>query len=246
MELSVLFIMSINMKILSYLLGLGAVASLITLNLSPASAQVGNGSDNGNTFTSTVNAGGGGVVGGGGSGYAAQSQAAVNQVSQSLTANSIGDQATFDTINGGEPAPLVTSLVPSGVAPDGATGKAATALATTVKGMRSGNGEINASKLSAAVPAYNEYVKALVGELGPEKALSSAPAGQKALQGFLGQLVQAANQAAPAPAPSAAPTTPDSSAPPAPGAPPAPDAPPATGAPSTPTTPDPSAPPTPK
>ena len=34
------------MKILSYLLGLGAVASLITLNLSPASAQVGNGSDN--------------------------------------------------------------------------------------------------------------------------------------------------------------------------------------------------------
>lgn len=237
------------MKILSYLLGLGAVASLITLNLSPASAQVGNGSDNGNTFTSTVNAGGGGVVGGGGSGYAAQSQAAVNQVSQSLTVNSIGDQATFDTINGGEPAPLVTALVPSGVAPDGATGKAATALATTVKGMRSGNGEINASKLSAAVPAYNEYVKALVGELGPEKALSSAPAGQKALQGFLGQLVQAANQAAPAPSapssPSApsAPTTPEPSAPsapgapstpPAPGAPSAPSMPPAPGAPSTP------------
>ena len=226
------------MKILSYLLGLGAVASLISLNLSPASAQVGNGSDNGNTFTSTVNAGGGGVVGGGGSGYAAQSQAAVNQASQSVTAATIGDQATFDTINGGEPAPLVTALVPTGVAPDGATGKAASALATTVKGMRSGNGEINASKLSAAVPAYNEYVKALVGELGPDKALSSAPTGQKALQGFLGQLVQAANQAAPAPAPSApapAPSTPtpEPSAPSAPGAPPAPGAP-APGAPPTP------------
>jgi hypothetical protein len=225
------------MKISSYLLGLGAVASVVTLNLTPATAQIGNGSDNGNIFNSVVNTGGGGVVGSGGPAYAAPAQSAVNQFSQSLTANSVGDAATFDTINGAAPAPLVTALLPAGVAADGATGKAATNLATTVQGMRAGNGDINAQKLNASVGAYNDYVKALVGELGPEKALSDAPAGQKALQGLLGQLVQVASQAAPAapaaaPAPSApaTPSTPDPAAPPAPAtpdpaAPPAPSTP---------------------
>lgn len=226
------------MKISSYVLGLGAVASLISLNLTAANAQVGNGSDNGNTFTSIVNAGGGGARGGGQPSYASASQTAVNQFSQSLTANSLGDQATFDTINGGDPAPLVAALLPSGVAADGATGKAATTLATAVKGMRSSNGDISAPKLNAAVPAYNEYVKALVGELGPEKALASAPTGQKALQGLLSQLVQVASQAAPAPAQSS-PSTP--SAPSMPSNPPAPTTPSAPGTPdtTTPTTPPP-------
>jgi hypothetical protein len=197
------------MKISAYLLGLLAVASPIVVSVS-ANAQVGNGSDNGNTFTSIVNAGGGGVRGGSGQpSYPSTSQSAVDQFSQSLTANSLGDQATFDTINGGEPGPLVAALVPSGVAADGATGKAAATLATTVQGMRGGNGNINATKLSAAVPAYNEYVKALVGELGPEKALANAPNGQKALQGLLSQLVQVASQSAPTGTPSA-PSTPPS------------------------------------
>jgi hypothetical protein len=209
------------MKISSYLLGLGAVASLVALSLTPANAQVGNGSDNGNTFNSITNTGGGGVVGGGEPSYASANQSAVNQLSQSLTANTVGDAATFDVINGAAPAPLVASLLPTGVAADGATGKAATTLATTVQGMRSGNGNINATKLNASVGAYNEYVKALVGELGPEKALASAPAGQKALQMVLGQLIQAASSApaaAPAPAPVTppAPTTPEPTAPPAP------------------------------
>jgi hypothetical protein len=228
------------MKISSYLLGLGALASLAAVNLAPANAQVVNGSDNGNTFTSVTNAGGGGGRSGGEPSYNAQSQSAVNQYSQSLTANSLGDQAAFDTINGGAPAPLVASLLPSGVAADGATGKAATTLATTVQGLRAGNGNINASKLNAAVPAYNDYVKALVGELGPEKAVASGPAGQKALQSLLTQLVGVANQAAPAVAPSApaAPSTPS-----APGAPSAPTVP---GAPSAPPAPEPTAPPTPK
>ncbi|WP_310429144.1 hypothetical protein [Chamaesiphon sp. VAR_48_metabat_135_sub] len=216
------------MKISSYLLGLGAVASLVALNLNPANAQLGNGSDNGNTFTSVTSVGGGGVIGGGEPTYASQSQTAVNQLSQSLTANTVGDAATFDVVNGAEPAPLVAGLLPAGVAPDGPTGKAATVLATTVKGMRSGNGNINATKLNASVGAYNEYVKAMVGELGPEKAVTSAPSGQKALQGLLGQLIQTANSATPtvAPTPSAAPA-PDAApapvAPPAPGAPPAPE-----------------------
>ncbi len=220
------------MKISSYLLGLGAVTSLVALNLAPVNAQVGNGSDNGNTFTSVTNVGGGGIVGGSGeAGYASQSQSAVNQFSQSLTANAVGDAATFDVINGAAPAPLVAALLPAGAAADGATGKAATNLATTVQGMRGGNGNINAAKLNASVGAYNEYVRAMVGELGPEKAVAGAPIGQKALQGLLGQLVQVANQAAPAP--SAAPAAPAPSAPPAapsapaPGAPPEPSAPPA-------------------
>ncbi len=219
------------MKISSYLLGLSAITSLVALNLAPANAQFLNGSDNGNTFTSVTNVGGGGIVGGNGEiGYASQSQAAVNQFSQSLTANAVGDAATFDVINGAAPAPLVATLLPAGVAADGATGKAATTLATTVQGMRAGNGNINATKLNASVGAYNDYVKALVGELGPEKAVAGAPTGQRALQGLLGQLIQVANQAAPAAAPSApapsAPAVPSTpampSAPPAPSAPPVP------------------------
>ena len=225
------------MKISSYLLGLSAVTSLVALNLAPVNAQIVNGYDNGNIFTSVTNAGGGGIVGGnGGSGYASQSQNAVNQFSQSLTANAVGDAATFDVVNGAAPAPLVAALLPAGVAADGATGKAATTLATTVQGMRAGNGNINATKLNASVGAYNDYVKALVGELGPEKAVAGAPVGQKALQGLLGQLVQVANQAAPAAAPAApsAPTAPAPTAPPAPstpGMPGAPSAPPAPGTP---------------
>jgi hypothetical protein len=208
------------MKI-SSLLALGAVASLIAIDLVPANAQVGNGSDNGNTFTSITNTGGGGAVGGGEPAYASQSQSAVNQFSQSLTANSIGDQATFDTINGGASAPLVAALLPTGVPADGATGKAAANLANTVQGMRSGNGNISATKLNAAVPAYNDYVKTLVGEVGPEKAVATAPAGQKALQGLLSQLVQVANQSAPATTtpPTVTPATPDPTTPTTPPAP---------------------------
>jgi hypothetical protein len=215
------------MKISSYLLGLSAITSLVALNLAPANAQFLNGSDNGNTFTSVTNVGGGGIVGGNGSvGYASPSQTAVNQFSQSLTANAVGDAATFDVVNGAAPAPLVASLLPTGVAADGATGKAATTLATTVQGLRAGNGNINATKLNASVGAYNDYVKALVGELGPEKAVAAAPTGQRALQGLLGQLIQVANQAAPAAAPSAPAPSAPSTAPAMPSAPPAPSAPP--------------------
>lgn len=227
------------MKISSYLLGMGAVASLVALNVTPANAQVGNGSDNGNIFTSITNVGGGGVVGGGEPTYASQSQSAVNQFSQSLTANSVGDAATFDVMNGGAPGPLVAALLPAGVPADGATGKAATNLANTVQGLRSGNGNISATKLNASVGAYNDYIKAYVGEVGPEKALTDAPVGQKALQGVLGQLIQVANQSAP----TAAPT----STPPAETQPPAPTAPqPVPSTPSTPVTPEPTAPPAPK
>ncbi|WP_295618829.1 hypothetical protein [Chamaesiphon sp. GL140_3_metabinner_50] len=229
------------MKISSYLLSVGVVATLATIALAPAQAQIGNGSDNGNTFNSITNTGGGGIVGGGEPSYTSTSQSAVNQFSQSLTANSVGDAATFDVINGAAPAPLVAALLPTGVAADGATGKAAVNLASTVQGMRSGNGNISATKLNASVGAYNEYVKALVGEVGPEKAINSAPAGQKALQGVLGQLIQIANQSAPAPA-----STPSAPTPPVPSTPSAPSTPSTPSTPPAPSTPDPTTPPTPK
>ncbi|MCY7336091.1 MAG: hypothetical protein LH613_07750 [Chamaesiphon sp.] len=230
------------MKISSYLLGLGTVATLAALNLAPASAQVGNGSDNGNIFNSIVNTGGGGSVGGGEPSYASQSQSAVNQLSQSLTANTVGDAATFDVMNGAAPAPLVAALLPTGAAADGATSRAAANLANNVQGLRSGDGNINPTKLNASVGAYNEYVKALVGELGPENALTNAPVGQKALQGVLGQLIQVANQSAPsnsAPTPSApSGGSGGTGTPPAPNAPiPTPAAPPGGPDPSTPPTP---------
>ena len=99
--------------------------------------------------------------------------------------------------------------------------------------MRASNGNISATKLNASVGAYNDYVKALVGEVGPEKAIKEAPNGQKALQGLLGQLIQIANQSAPA----------DSSAPPV--TPPPAETPPAGTPPATPSTPEPTPPPAP-
>ena len=123
------------MKISSYLLGLGAVAtSLVALNLAPASAQIGNGSDNGNIFNSITSTGGGGSVGSGEPSYVSGSQNSVNQLSQSLTANAVGDAATFDVINGSAPAPLVAALLPTGVTADGATGIDANRLAIRSKG----------------------------------------------------------------------------------------------------------------
>lgn len=232
------------MKISSYLLGMGAVASLVAINITPAHAQSVNGSDNGNIFNSVTGTGGGGVRGGGEPSYEAQSQSAVNQFSQSLNANSVGDAATFDVINGAAPAPLVAALLPSGVPADGATGKAATNLANTVQGMRASNGNISATKLNASVGAYNDYIKAYVGEVGPDKALANAPSGQKALQGLLGQLVQIANQSAPAAAP--APSAPSGTTPPAPSTPSAPTVPSTPSMPSTPSPTEPTAPPAPK
>ena len=177
------------MKQLTYLFGMATIAMLA--NSTPGSAQIAGGNDNGSgkEAISAPLAGNRRTV------YAPQSQNAVDRFSQGLTANSVGDAATFDVINGSSPAPLVAALLPSGVATDGATGKAAVSLATTIQGLRAGNGNIDAAKLNASVVAYNEYVKALVGEIGAEKAAIVAPIGQKALQGLLTQLIQVANQA---------------------------------------------------
>jgi hypothetical protein len=213
-----------NMKLSYYWLGLGVVASAIALNLNPAQAQLTNGSDFTGIAAQATTVGGGGQKGSGGATFEPQAQAAVDQVGQSLNANNVGDATVFDVMNGADPAPLVTALVPQGAAADGATAKAAIAAASAVQGLRNANGTINAGKLAPAVDAYNQYINAMVGEVGPQKALDSAPPAQKALQVSLGQLVQVANQAAPAPAPG-------SGAPPAPapapgsGAPPAPPAP---------------------
>ena len=49
---------------------------------------------------------------------------------------------------------------------------------------------------SASAGAFNQYVKALVGELGPDAAVATAPSAQKVVQGLLSQLIRVANQAA--------------------------------------------------
>jgi hypothetical protein len=181
------------MKLSAYLLGLGALASAISIDVTPVLAQVAGGNDNGSGREAITAP----LAGSRQQAYAAQSQSAVDRFSQSLTATSIGDVATFDLINGGAPGPFIAALLPSGVATDSATGKAAANLASTMKGMRAGNGNINAAKLNAAVVAYNEYIKAMVGELGPDRAISSPLSSQKAVQGLLSQLIQVANQSAP-------------------------------------------------
>ena len=181
-----------TMKITAYLLGLGAVTSALLCHLTPVSAQIAGGNDNGSGREAIVAP----LAGSRQSAYIAPSQAAVDRFSQALTASSIGDAATFDVINGGAPAPLVTVLLPTGVAADGATGKAASNLASTIQGLRSPDGKIDARKLNSSVGAFNQYVKALVGELGPDRAVANAPIGQKAVKGLLSQLIQVANQAA--------------------------------------------------
>jgi hypothetical protein len=188
-----------NIKLSPYLLlGLGAVTSTILCNFTPVRAQIAGGNDNG-SGREAISAP---LHRGSQSPEISQRQKAIDQFSQSLTANSVGDAATFDVLNGAAPAQLVAALLPNGIAADGATGKAATRLATTVQGMRSGNGQIDPTKLKASIGDFNNYVKALVGEVGADKALATAPVGQKALQGLFTQLVQVASQAVPAvPAP---------------------------------------------
>ena len=186
------------MKLLAYLFGLGAVTSALLSNLAPVLAQIAGGNDNGSGREAITAP----LAGSRQEAYISQSQVAVDRFSKSLTANSIGDTATFDVINGSAPAPLVAALLPTGVTADGATGIAANRLANTLQGMRSSDGKIDAQKLNGSVGAFNQYVKALVGELGPDRAVATAPVGQKAVQGLLSQLLQVANQAAP-PAPTA-------------------------------------------
>jgi hypothetical protein len=179
------------MKLLACLLGLGAMTGSMLFDPNPVCAQTAGGNDNGsgreaisaprsrNTQSPDT----------------ARRQTALDEFSKSLSANSVGDAVLFDVINGGAQAPLVAALLPTGLTADSATGKAAVTLADTVRGLRAANGNIDTNKLQASIGAFNNYVKTLVGEIGPDKAVTDAPSGQKALQGLLGQLVQVASQA---------------------------------------------------
>ena len=185
------------MKISSYCLGLGATVAVLALNLAPARAEFGSGSDNGNTFTSITDVRGGGLKGSNKPGYPTAVQNAVDGVSQFLTANNAGNSSVFDLMNGAtlSPATIAELFVPAGAAPDGATAQSVVPLVMAIQRIRTGNGGIDAAKLNMALPAYNDYVRAMVGEVGAVKALENAPMGQKTLQVLLGQLVQTASQA---------------------------------------------------
>jgi hypothetical protein len=181
-----------NIKFSLLLFSLCVCANAILSDFNPVFAQVDGGNDNGSGREAITAP----LAGSRQTTYTSQSQAAIDRFSKSLTANSVGDAATFDVINGGAPAALVAVLLPTGVAADGATGQAASTLAKTIQGLRSGDGKIDAVKLNASVGAFNQYVKTLVGEIGPERAVAEAPVGQRAVQGLLTQLVRVANQAA--------------------------------------------------
>ncbi|PSB56303.1 hypothetical protein [Chamaesiphon polymorphus] len=180
------------MKRSSYLLSLGLATGVVVCHLTAVLAQIAGGSDN-HSGKESVSAPRPRNTQ---SPEAARRQTALDEFSKSLSANSVGDAALFDVINGGAPTPLVAALLPTGLAADSATGKAATTLADTVRGLRAANGNIDTNKLQASIGAFNNYVKTLVGEIGPDKAVADAPSGQKALQGLLGQLVQVASQGA--------------------------------------------------
>lgn len=180
------------MKLLACLLGLGAMAGSMLFDLTPVYAQISGGNDNGSgreaiSAPRSRNRQ---------SPEASRRQTALDEFSQSLNANTVGDAVLFDVINGGAPAPLVAALLPTGLAADSATGKAAATLADTVRGLRAANGNIDTNKLQASIGAFNNYVRTLVGEVGPEKAVADASDGQKALRGLLSQLVQVASQGA--------------------------------------------------
>ena len=185
------------MKISSYCLGLGATAAVLALNLAPARAEFGSTSDNGNTFTSVTDVRGGGLRGSSKPGYPAAVQNAVDGVSQFLNANNAGDPDVFALMNGATLAPgtIAELFVPTGAAPDGATAQSVVPLIMAIQGIRTGNGGIDAAKLNMALPAYNDYVSAMVGEVGAVKALANAPTGQKTLQVLLEQFVEMATKA---------------------------------------------------
>jgi hypothetical protein len=176
------------MKLGVYLLGLEVIASVLLGQIFPARAQTAGGNDNGSGRESISAPRPRNRQ----SPESSRRQDALNEFSKSLTANSVGDPATFDVINGGVPAPLVAALLPTGLTTDSATGKAATTLAETVRGLRAENGNIDINKLQASIAAYNNYVKTLVGAVGPDRAVAEAPIGQKALQGLLVGLVRVA------------------------------------------------------
>jgi hypothetical protein len=101
------------------------------------------------------------------------------------------------------PRNWIASLLPAGVAADGATGKAANNLAGTGAGMRSVWKSVRPSSAHQLVPTMTT-LRLLVGETRPREALVVAYR-TKALQSVLGQLIQVASQSSPtaAPAPSA-------------------------------------------
>lgn len=164
-----------NRKVSSLLLALGTLTS--TLGPIPrASAQSvpGNGSNVGNNIQFIFQAPQT-------SAPAALSPTALTnftQFSQSITPNSVGPNL-FSVFNGGSPAALALSLVPSGAAPDGTTAIAAAKVAQSVQGIRDGGGNLNPIKLSIATDSYNEYIKAMVLEIGGAKAIANLTDPQK-------------------------------------------------------------------
>jgi hypothetical protein len=165
-----------NMKISSSLLALATLTSTSLLGFAPVSAQSvpGNGSTVGNNIQFIFNTAQTAVP----AALSPTAQANLNQFSQSITPNSVGS-SLFNVFSGGSPTALALSLVPSGAAVDGSTAMAAAKLAQSLQGIRDGGGNLNPSKLSTSTDNYNEYIKAMVSEIGGAQAIASLTDPQK-------------------------------------------------------------------
>ncbi len=164
-----------NIKISSSLLALATLTSTIgTIPSVSAQSVPGNGSTNGNNiqfiFATPQTAAPAAL--------SPTAQANFNQFAQSITPNSVGFNL-FNVFNGGSPATLALSLVPPGAAPDGPTAMAAAKLAQSLQGIRDGGGSLNPIKLSIATDNYNDYIKAMVPEIGGAQAIASLTDPQK-------------------------------------------------------------------
>ncbi len=157
-----------NLKISTSLLALGAFTSSVLLNLTPVSAQSGNGSNAGNG-SNTTNA------------------IQFLNFASNITANVLAAVNTaLAQILAANPGALNNATSNSSLLPPGASTSVASAAAKLQQLVAGFNaGSVTAAQLSAAIDAYNTYVTALVESLGPDGAVAflSSSGGDKALDG---------------------------------------------------------------
>jgi hypothetical protein len=163
-----------NMKFYSCLLALGTFASAVLLSLTPVSAQVDSGSNNGNNVQ---------PISGNGSNTTNNVQPVVVQIAPQALANV---STVLGQILGANPQALSSITTPDALVPSGAgqsVSDAATALASAVGGLNPSG--VTGDQLNNAINAYNTYATALVESVGGEKAIAflSSAGGVKSADG---------------------------------------------------------------
>jgi hypothetical protein len=178
-----------NTKFYSCLLALGTFASAVLIGLTPVSAQVGNGSNNGNNVqpisgngSNTTNNATTSNLGNG-----SNTTNNVQPVVVAITAQALANvNAVLAQILGANPQALTSVTSPAALVPPGASqsvSDAAAALASAVGGLNGGG--VTGEQLNNAINAYNTYATSLVESVGGEKAIAflSSAGGVKSADG---------------------------------------------------------------